>query len=136
MHVSRNFTDLARLPTFDERFLYLRIGGAVGAETFGADRWMNQAFYRSREWRSARDFVIVRDNGCDLGVPGCDISGEVLVHHMEPMGVIDITHGEEWILDPEYLITTTTTTHNAIHFGGDIPRQTPIIRTPGDTKLW
>lgn len=133
----RTYTELSQLLTFDERFNYLKLYGNVGRETFGFDRHINQRFYRSSEWRRVRDFVIVRDDGCDLGIPGYEIHGELLIHHINPMSVKDITHGEEWIFDPEYLITTTRRTHNAIHYGDDI--QTPkvvIARSPGDTKLW
>jgi hypothetical protein len=133
----RNYSELRQRTTFEERFEYLSLGGAVGVATFGFDRWINQHFYRSREWRMARDAVIVRDNGCDLGVVGRDIRANVLVHHMNPVSPQDLINGEEWVLDPEYLITTTHQTHNAIHYGDFslIPRE-PVERRPGDTKLW
>jgi len=134
---TRSYSDLRRLETFDERFDYLILNGAVGSTTFGFDRYINQGFYKSFEWRSVRDHVIIRDDGCDLGVPGYDIHTELLVHHMNPMSSDDIVHDESWILDPEYLITTTIDTHNAIHYGGTPRAQARYIaRTPGDTKLW
>lgn len=133
----RSYSELRRLNTFDERFEYLKLNGEVGRSTFGFDRWINQRFYTSYQWKRARNFVILRDNGCDLGISGYEINGAVYIHHMNPMSVDDIVHGEEWIFDPEYLITTTQITHNAIHFGDD--RQLPkvvISRSPNDTKLW
>lgn len=133
----RTYSDLRTYPTFEERFEYLSLAGEVGEETFGFDRWINQHFYRSREWRSARDFVIVRDNGCDLGVPGYDIAADLLVHHLNPMTPEDLVQGRAWVLDPEFLITTCKRTHNAIHYGNlnSLPKA-PVERRPGDTKLW
>jgi hypothetical protein len=133
----RRYSRLKRLETLDDRFKYLRLQGSVGRSSFGFDRHINQAFYRSREWRDVRDFVIVRDDGCDLGVEGYEIHSELLVHHMNPMDADSIIHKEEWILDPEFLITTTHRTHNAIHFGDEkqIPRKY-VERRPGDTSLW
>jgi hypothetical protein len=133
----RKYSELRRLFTFEERFEYLRLGGVVGASTFGFDRYINQDFYRSREWRSVRDQVIVRDDGCDLGVEGYEIHGNLLVHHMNPMTADDVVHGEEWILNPDFLITTTQDTHNAIHYGDKSLLKTPYVpRQPNDTKLW
>ena len=134
---TRRYSELRRLPTFEERFEYLSLGGEVGAATFGFDRWINQSFYRSREWKHVRDQVVFRDGACDLGVPGYVIHSRLLVHHMNPMTAEDLERGEEWVLDPQYLITTTHRTHNAIHYGDFslIPR--PLVeRRPGDTKLW
>lgn len=133
----RTYSELCRLRTFDERYDYLSLRGVVGESTFGFDRWLNQEFYRSKEWKNCRNSVIVRDNGCDLGVPGYEIFVELLVHHMNPLSVKDIENGESWILDPEFLITTSLQTHNAIHYGDDrlLPRG-PIVRKPGDTNLW
>lgn len=137
MKRSRSYHDLSRLKTFDERFAYLSLRGQVGVATFGFDRWVNQQFYRSREWQQVRDLVIVRDLGCDLGVPGYDIHGRVLVHHMNPIAPEDLVAGEQWVLDPDFLITTTHRTHNAIHYGDDsLLVKPPIDRRPGDTKLW
>lgn len=133
----RTYSELRRLRSFEDRFDYLELHGQVGLSTFGFDRWMNQQFYTSHEWYRVRDEVIVRDHGCDLGVRGYEIHVGLLVHHMNPMTVNDIRDGEEWILDPEYLITTSHRTHNAIHYGNRnlLPR-TVIERRPGDTNLW
>lgn len=133
----RTYSELARLSTFEKRFDYLKLGGAVGHATFGFDRYLNQQFYTSNEWKRARREVIVRDNGCDLGIDGYEIHVDILVHHINPMNVEDIVHGEEWLIDPEFLITTTQRTHNAIHYGNNL--QVPkvvIARSPGDTTLW
>lgn len=134
---TRNYSDLCKYTTFDERFEYLSLGGEVGEATFGFDRWINQHFYRSREWKLAREAVILRDGACDLGIPGREIRTQLLVHHMNPVTPQDLVDGQEWVLDPEYLITTAHVTHNAIHYGdlSLIPRE-PVERRPGDTKLW
>lgn len=133
----RTYSELRRFVTFEERFEYLSMPGEVGKATFGFDRWINQHFYRSREWKNSRDQVIYRDNGCDLGIPGYEIHHGLLVHHMNPVTPEDLTQGEEWVLDPEFLITTTLRTHNAIHYGDQslLPRA-PVERRPGDTRLW
>lgn len=133
----KTYSELRRLETFDERLDYLKLYGDVGRSTFGFDRYINQRFYTSYEWKRAREMVIVRDNGCDLGVRGFEIHTDILIHHINPMNVDDILHGEEWIFDPEYLITTTKNTHNSIHFGDDnsFPKVV-IARSRGDTKLW
>ena len=133
----RSYSELRRFHTFPDRFEYLKLGGSVGRPTFGSERYINQRFYTSFEWKSVRDTVIVRDNGCDLGIDGHEIHEEILIHHVNPMCVDDIVNGEQWILDPEYLITTTVRTHNAIHYGHIL--QVPEVvmeRKPGDTKLW
>ena len=133
----RTYSELVRFKTHLERFRYLSLKGEVGVETFGYDRWANQQFYRSSEWRNIRREVIVRDNGCDLGIDGYEIHSRPLVHHMNPITPDEIFEGAGSILDPEFLITVTHDTHNAIHFGdeGLLPR--PLIeRRPGDTKLW
>jgi hypothetical protein len=133
----RSYHQLRRLDTFEERYDYLKLRGTIGVSTFGFDRWINQHFYKSREWKRARDYVIVRDNGCDLGILGYEIHSGLLVHHMNPISLDDVKHGEEWILDPNFLITTSLQTHNAIHYGDEslLPRG-PIVRKSGDTKLW
>lgn len=134
---TKSYSELVQYSTFDERFEYLKLEGGIGRATFGFDRYINQTFYRSREWEEARRYVLIRDEGCDLGVIGYEIHHEPLIHHMNPMSVDDIIHGESWILDPEFLITTTHTTHNNIHFG--TKRAYPKVvtaRTPKDTKLW
>lgn len=125
------------METFDERFDYLRLKGILGSVTFGFDRWINQRFYKSHEWQTVRNAVIVRDHGCDLGILGYEIESGLVVHHMNPLSVNDLTHGEEWVIDPEFLITTSLKTHNAIHYGDEnqLPRG-PIERKAGDTKLW
>lgn len=133
----RSYSELRRLETFVERFRYLSLRGQVGEATFGFDRWINQEFYRSREWRQARDRVITRDLGCDLGIIGHEIHRGLYIHHMNPMTVSDITHAEDYILDPEFLITTSHQTHNAIHYGDESLLPRPFVpRRPGDTKLW
>lgn len=133
----RTYVELRQLETFEDRYHYLKMGGVTGEATFGFDRWINQRFYKSREWRRARDHVIVRDNGCDLGIPGFEIYTDLLVHHMNPISLDDIEHSTEWLLDPNFLITTSLTTHNAIHYGDEslLPRG-PIVRKAGDTTLW
>ena len=133
----RGYSELVEIPTIEGRYDYLVLGGQVGRSTFGFDRWMNQQFYTSRAWKQIRSIVIVRDNGCDLGVEGYEIGGSLLVHHMNPVTPDDLIKGEDWLLDPEYLITTCQLTHNAIHYGDRtlLPR-VPVERQPGDTNLW
>lgn len=133
----RRYSDLRRLRTFEERYRYLRLQGQIGRETFGFDRHVNQAFYRSSEWKRMRDRVIVRDNGCDLGIEGREIHGRLLVHHMNPMTLDDIRHANDNLFNPDFLITTTHSTHNAIHYGDEelLPRL-HVDRRPGDTTLW
>lgn len=133
----KTYHELLRLDTFEERYHYLALRGTVGEATFGFDRWVNQTFYRSQEWLSARDKVIIRDNGCDLGIPGFEIHSGLLVHHMNPLTMRDLENGEDWIIDPNFLITTSFRTHNAIHYGDEsqLPRG-PIVRIQGDTMLW
>lgn len=135
--MTKTYSELRQFDNFDERFEYLKLNGQVGRATFGFDRWVNQKFYTSYEWKRARDLVIMRDDGCDLGIPGYEINAEILIHHMNPMSMDDIIHREEWIFDPNYLITTTKSTHNAIHYGSENPYpKTVISRNPNDTKLW
>lgn len=133
----RSYSELCRIESFIDRFHYLSLRGQVGESTFGFDRWMNQAFYGSREWRSVRHHVIARDMGCDLAVEGHEIHDRVYIHHMNPMTRNDIMHDAEPILDPEFLITTCHNTHNAIHYGDErlLPRPFEPRRS-GDTKLW
>lgn len=134
----RTYSELITLDSFEDRYEYLRIGGAVGEETFGFDRFINQFFYqRSREWKSIRDYVIVRDNGCDLGMEDREIHGKILVHHMNPISLEDIEYKSDILLDPEYLISTSLATHNAIHYGDDsLLIKAPVERTPYDTCPW
>ena len=131
------YSELVLLPTFEERFRYLCLDGVVGQDTFGFDRYMNQYFYRSKEWRRVRDIVIARDAGCDLGIPGREIFGRVLIHHMNPIRPDDIRNRSDILLDPEYLITTVHETHQAIHYGDESLLITaPIERARNDTCPW
>lgn len=133
----RTYSELVQHQTLEDRFEYLALRGRVGRETFGFDRHMNQTFYGSVEWRRIRHHVIARDLGCDLGVEGYEIHDRIYIHHMNPMVREDILHGNDDILDPEFLITTTHRTHNAIHYGdkNQLPREY-FDRRPGDTSLW
>lgn len=134
---NRSYSELRRLRTFEERFAYLKLGGRVGQATFGFDRWINQQFYTSTQWRHVRDQVIARDLACDLGVEGYEIYDRMIIHHLNPMTVEDIEHGDSRILDLDNLITTTHSTHNAIHYGDESLLRKPLIeRRRGDTKLW
>jgi hypothetical protein len=133
----RSFTELHSLSTFAERFRYLALSGAVGDATFGNERWLNQRFYTSYEWKQIRLYVVARDESRDLGIPGYEIYERPIIHHMNPMQLEDIVNRRSHILDPEFLITTTHRTHNAIHYGDErqIPRDF-AERRPGDTKAW
>jgi hypothetical protein len=133
----KTYSELISFDSFEERFRYLKVRGILGAETFGFDRWINQRFYKSYEWDRVRNYVITRDNGCDLGVPGYEIYSGLLVHHMNPISLDDIKQGDDSLIDPEFLITTSLQTHNAIHYGDEslLPRG-PIVRRSGDTTLW
>lgn len=133
----RTYRQLRSYNTIEERYEYLKLRGEVAARTFGSERWINQNFYRSREWKSVRDQVIIRDNGCDLGVDGFDLRDKILIHHMNPMTVEHISMGDDDILNPEFLISVSHMTHNAIHYGSSnlLPKQL-VDRTPGDTRLW
>ena len=134
----RTYTELMDLPTFKERFEYLQLlDGRVGEDTFGFDRYVNQRFYRSKEWKRLRDQLIIRDNGCDLGVDGYDIHGKIIIHHMNPITKNDIIDQTEYLMNPEYLICTTHNTHNAIHYGDENLLVTePISRSKNDTCPW
>lgn len=133
----RRYSELMRMPSFEERYAYLRLDNKVGAVTFGFDRYINQKFYHSSEWRSIRDFVIVRDNGCDLAMDGRPIFDRIYIHHMNPIGVKDIELSRDVLFDMEYLICVSQQTHNAIHYGTDeLLSKDPIIRKPGDTCPW
>lgn len=135
---NRCYSELITLPTFKERFEYLKLGGRVGRDTFGFDRYLNQQLYqRNPKWKSARDRVIIRDNGCDLGVEGHEIFGKIIVHHMNPITMDDIINERDWIFDPEFLICTIHNTHNAIHYGDErLLIDAPIERQPNDTCPW
>ena len=133
----RTYSELIKLKTFKDRFEYLKLDGIVGEETFGFDRYMNQIFYKSREWTSVRRAVIIRDNGCDLGVEGYEIYGKILIHHMNPINLSDIVHKTDELLNPDYLITTVLSTHNAIHYGdASLLPALPIERRANDTCPW
>ena len=133
----RTYTELMSLPTYLERFRYLKLDGRVGVATFGQDRYLNQAFYQSYEWKNLRHQIIVRDMGCDLAIEGREIFDRILIHHMNPINVEDILRHSEFVLDPEYLICTSKLTHDAIHFGDEsILYLDPVIRRPGDTCPW
>lgn len=133
----RTYSELITLPTFEERFRYLKLDGKVGKETFGFKRWLNQEFYHSIEWLSFRDKIIIRDGGCDLGVPGYDIHGSVLIHHINPITYEDIRRRNPCIFDPENVICTMLKTHNAIHYGDEsLLNIAPIERSHNDTCPW
>lgn len=136
-HSIRTYHELIALPTFKERFEYLKLSGSVGKQTFGFERYLNQKFYQSVEWRQLRDKIITRDRGCDLAMDGYDIVGRIYIHHMNPIEVDDIRDATEYLLNPDYLITTTHDTHNAIHYGdGSLLVTEPIERKPNDTCPW
>lgn len=133
----RCYTDLIQLPTFKERYEYLRLGGIVGRDTFGFDRYLNQKFYRSPEWKQIRRDVIIRDEGRDLAMEGYELQDNIFVHHMNPMVPDDLINVPDWILNPEYLVCVSKKTHDAIHFGdASILPQLPIERTPNDMCPW
>ena len=133
----RTYSELSQLATFEERYRYLRLGGYVGKETFGFDRWINQMFYKDPEWLKVRDIVIMRDNGCDLGIEGREIYSRIIVHHMNPITKADILDRNKFLLDPEYLICTVKNTHDAIHYGDESLLITlPIERSKNDTCPW
>lgn len=133
----RSYSEMCHYNTFEERYDYLALRGVVGGSTFGFERWMNQQFYTSRQWRHIRQDIIARDEGMDLGVPGFEIYDKIIIHHINPMTPEDFEEGNPAMLDPENLITTTFNTHNAIHFGDKSQLRLPIEpRRPGDTKLW
>ena len=131
------YSELITLPTFEERFNYLKLNGTVGKDTFGYDRYLNQILYKSQKWLSTRDIVIIRDNGCDLACEGYEIRGRILIHHINPITVEDILNENPIIFDPENLITTIHNTHNAIHYGDEsLIIKGPIERTKNDTIPW
>lgn len=135
--IIRTYSELITIPTFLARYEYLKLDGQVGKETFGFDRYLNQQFYHSDEWRSIRDFIITRDLGCDLGLEGYEIHGRIYIHHMNPITVKDIRDYTDYLIDPEYLICTTHNTHNAIHYGdSSLLIAEPVERMPFDTCPW
>ena len=133
----KTYSELITLPTFEERFEYLRLDGTVGESTFGFDRYLNKIFYRSQKWKDIRDWVIIRDNGCDLGVEGFEIYGRIIIHHMNPISLQDLERESDLLLNPEYLICTVHNTHNAIHYGdAGLLLTAPIERSKNDTCPW
>lgn len=133
----RTYAELSTLLTFEERYQYLRLNGSVGETTFGFDRYINQKFYRSSEWKQIRNHVILRDNGCDLGVEGYEIHEKILIHHMNPIALSDIQNASDYLLNPDYLISVTLATHNAIHYGDEtLLIRAPTVRRPNDTCPW
>ena len=134
----RTYSELSKLSTFEERYDYLKLDGIVGEDTFGFDRYLNQKFYqRDIEWKKVRDYVIMRDMGCDLGVEDREIQDSIIVHHMNPLTVDDLLNRTEFLLDPEYLISTSRRTHNAIHYGDEnLLMKGPVERTKNDTCPW
>lgn len=132
----RTYAELIRLCTFEERFQYLQLDGQVGRETFGFDRILNQRFYNSQEWKRVRDRIIIRDNGCDLGINGCFITGPIYIHHMNPLTQTDIIDLTSFLLNPEYLICASKRTHDAIHYGCEPQNYNTIVRRPNDTCPW
>ena len=133
----RTYSELITLPTFEERYQYLRLNGRVGEETFGFDRWLNQKFYKDPEWLRIRDEVIIRDNGCDLAIPGREIYSRILIHHMNPITKDDILQRSKYLLAPEYLTCTIKNTHDAIHYGDEnLLVKGPVERKPNDTCPW
>lgn len=137
MNDIRTYSELSQLQTFKERFEYLQLKGTVGQDTFGYYRYLNQIFYRSDRWKKIRDYVILRDNGCDLGLGGYEIYENIVIHHMNPITVEDILRETDYLLDPEFLISTVHSTHNAIHYGDEnLLIGNPVERTPNDTCPW
>lgn len=135
--IIRTYSELITIPTFEERYKYLKIGGKVGEETFGFERYLNQEFYKSHEWQSIRRQVIVRDLGCDLGIEGREIHGKIIVHHMNPITIDDIVSASDFLLNPEYLICTLKSTHDAIHYGDEsLLIKAPVERMKNDTCPW
>lgn len=137
--IIRTYSELITLETFEERFLYLKLDGSIGEDTFGFDRYLNQLFYRSPEWKQVRNFVITRDMGCDLAIPDHEIiNQQILIHHMNPLTKENIINKSDYLLNPEYLICTTKKTHNAIHYGDEriLDQIVPIVRTKNDQCPW
>lgn len=134
----RTYSELIKLPTFEERFEYLKLDGKVGEDTFGFDRYFNQVMYHSLEWKEIRRMVLVRDEGCDLAIPDREIFGKIIVHHMNPISLKDLEEHNSDIFDPEFLITTSKATHDAIHYGDEdlLIESSLVVREPNDTSPW
>lgn len=133
----KTYSELIRIPTFEERYRYLRLYGSVGEETFGFKRWVNQEFYHSDKWLRFRDKIIIRDNGCDLAVKGFEIYGPIIIHHLNPITYDDILNQNPCVFDPDNVVCTKLSTHNAIHYGDEtlLPKL-PVERTKNDTCPW
>lgn len=137
MTIIRTYSELITLPTFEERFKYLQLEGSVGKDTFGYDRYLNQLFYKTAEWKRLRRDLIIRDNGCDLGIEGREIYGRIIIHHLNPITKDDIVRRTEYLLNPDFLICTTHNTHNAIHYGDEsLLITSPVERSKNDTCPW
>lgn len=136
MSMKKTYSNLITLPTFYDRYSYLKLNGSIGDETFGKERYLNQILYNTTQWRSLRKRILIRDNFCDLGIPGLDISKRALIHHINPITIEDILNRAECVFDPENLITTTFETHNAIHFGYDLVEEEYTERKKNDTCPW
>lgn len=133
----KRYSEIIRLKSFEEKFEYLKLDGQVGKSTFGFDRYLNQQFYRSKEWKQLRNYIIVRDDGCDLGADGYEIYGKIYIHHMNPVTINDLINNADYIMDPEFLISCSFDTHNAIHYGNfDLVNMSFVERSPNDTCLW
>ena len=134
----KRYSEMITMSEFDDRFKYAKLDGQVGRDTFGFDRYLNQQFYRSKEWKQLRDQIIIRDNGCDLGVPGHEISGKIYIHHLNPLSPEDITESNEKLFDPDNLVCVSAETHNAIHYGDEsiLEKNKIVERSPGDTCPW
>lgn len=133
----KTYSELCELSSFEDRYNYLKLEGSVGFDTFGFDRWMNQMFYKSKEWKDIRNYIITRDNGCDMGLKGYEINDKIIIHHMNPITVNDIIYSNAVLLDPEQLICVSQKVHNAIHYGSDDLLIRPIVeRMPNDTVPW
>lgn len=138
MKIIRTYSELSKMSTFEERYNYLKLDGVIGEDTFGFDRYLNQQFYqRDPSWKKVRDEVIIRDIGCDLGIEGREIPDSITVHHMNPLSIDDLLNRTDFLLNPEYLICTSKTTHNAIHYGDEkLLMKGPVERTKNDTCPW
>ena len=134
----KRYSEMITMSDFDDRFRYAKLDGQVGMDTFGFDRYLNQQFYRSKEWKRLRDQIIIRDNGCDLGVSGHEISGKIYIHHLNPLSPEDITESTEKLFDPDNLVCVSAETHNAIHYGDEsiLEKNKIVERSPGDTCPW
>lgn len=134
----KRYSEMITMSEFDDRFRYAKLDGQVGKDTFGFDRYLNQQFYRSKEWKRLRDQIIIRDNGCDLGVPGHEISGKIYIHHLNPLSPEDITESTKKLFDPDNLVCVSAETHNAIHYGDEsiLEKNKIVERSPGDTCPW